>query len=332
MWTKFNQGKLYTLYAWCKKIIWGVIVIFLLIGCASNTTPAPTPTLTREESIPSTTVKIFPEQDLYPPILHTEGWENPVPVEGGINSAGGEDSPFVTPDGSSLFFFFTPDVSIPAEKQVIDGVTGIYSAIMKEGVWKNVTRVVLQDSGKLALDGCAFVQGPWIWFCSAREGYTGVNLFTATFRDGKWQDWNAVGEPFTDYEVGEMHITADGTELYFHSPRSGGKGQFDIWVMRHNDVGWGKPENVAVLNSQENEGWPFVTQDGLELWFTRFYLGSPAIFRSTRINGQWANPELIISQFAGEPTLDNDGNIYFVHHFFREGVMLEADIYVAHRK
>ena len=43
-------------------------------------------------------------------------------------------------------------------------------------------------------------------------------------------------------------------------------------------------------------------------------------------------PELIISQFAGEATLDKDGNIYFTHHFYNDGKMVEADIYVAMKK
>jgi hypothetical protein len=37
-------------------------------------------------------------------------------------------------------------------------------------------------------------------------------------------------------------------------------------------------------------------------------------------------------QFAGEPSLDNEVNIYFTHHFFKDNVMLEADYYVARRK
>ena len=90
--------------------------------------------------------------------------------------------------------------------------------------------------------------------------------------------------------------------------------------------------NIEAVNTPENEGWPFVTQDGNELWFTRTYLGTPAIFRSKRVNGEWQEPELIISQFAAEPSLDNEGNVYFTHHFFKDGVMLEADYYVAYRK
>ncbi|MFH1014038.1 MAG: hypothetical protein V1769_05990, partial [Thermoplasmatota archaeon] len=76
-----------------------------------------------------------------------------------------------------------------------------------------------------------------------------------------------------------------------------------------------------------------VSEDGTELWFTRTYMGTPAVYRSLWVNDSWAEPELIVSQFAGEPTLDNDRNLYFVHHFFDESAnMLEADIYVCYKK
>jgi hypothetical protein len=86
---------------------------------------------------------------------------------------------------------------------------------------------------------------------------------------------------------------------------------------------------VAVVNSPEVDGWPYVSPDGQELWFTRTYQGSPAIYRSHRIAGAWSEPELIVSQFAGEPSLDVEGNLYFVHHWIRDGVILDADLYVA---
>jgi hypothetical protein len=62
-------------------------------------------------------------------------------------------------------------------------------------------------------------------------------------------------------------------------------------------------------------------------------LGSPAIYRSVKVNGAWSEPELIISQFAGEPSVDDDGNIYFVHHLYTaDSRMKEAEIYTAQRK
>jgi hypothetical protein len=50
---------------------------------------------------------------------------------------------------------------------------------------------------------------------------------------------------------------------------------------------WQSPENIAAINSEENDGWPYVAQDGKEMWFTRTYQGSPAIFRSKNVNGEW---------------------------------------------
>ena len=237
-------------------------------------------------------------------------------------------------DGETLYFFFTPNVTVLAEQQVLDGVTGIYMSIKQNGSWTTAKRVILQDTGKISLDGAEFVQGNVMWFASAREGYTGVNLFTAEFKNGKWSNWRYVGDKLMkEYEVGEMHITADGTELYFHSPRFGGKGQFDIWVSRNAGNEWQAPENVAAVNTAETDCWPFISQDGNELWFTRTHNGSPAVYRSTKLNGKWHEPELIVSQFAGEPTLDNKGSLYFVPHFFdAEGEMVEADIYVAYKK
>lgn len=298
-------------------------------GCGS----APVQTISRAEAISKDAVKINPQTDLLPPILHSSEWEKPVPVLGPINTAGAEDSPFILPDGNTLYFFFTPDPNVPVEKQLFDGVTGIYESSKIAGQWSEPRRVILEKSGKKALDGCEFVQGDMMWFCSAREGYTGINLFTAKKKNGQWTDIKYVGDKLAkEYQVGEMHITADGNELYFHSPKAGGKGQLDIWVAKKIGNEWQAPENVSVINSAESEGWPFVSEDGKELWFLRWYKGSPAIFRSKKVDNQWQNPVLIISQFAGEPTLDNLGNLYFVHHYYKDNKMLEADIYVARKK
>ena len=199
--------------------------------------------ISRESIIPAGAVKMTPETDLHPPILHSDEWNQPTPLTDAINTAGGEDSPFILSDGNLLYFFFTPNVTVPAEKQLFDGVTGIYESRKQNGTWSTAKRVILQDAGKLALDGAEFVQGDIMWFASAREGYTGVNLFTAELKDGKWTNWQYVGDRLMkEYQVGEMHITADGAELYFHSPRAGGKGQLDIWVSQNVNGEWQDPK------------------------------------------------------------------------------------------
>ena len=224
------KGNMSTSKGSAKLYIIGVACIVAIVTAAfiivKNFPLQETPELpTRESAISVDARKMMPEADIHPPILHSNEWSQPVPLGSAINTAGGEDSPFILPEGDTMYFFFTPNVTIPAEQQVTDGVTGIYVSTKQNGIWTSSQRVILQDTGKLALDGAEFVQGDTMWFASAREGYTGVNLFTAEYKNGKWTDWQYVGDKFMkEYQVGEMHITANGSELYFHSPRTGGKG------------------------------------------------------------------------------------------------------------
>lgn len=319
-------------------LIFCALIGFILAACGgARGTPAvipPTPSraaeaasLERETKIPPGAVKMSPETDAQPPVLLSDEYEEPVPIPGAVNTAGGEDSPFITPDGDTLYFFFTPDVNVPVEKQISDGVTGIYVSQKDGGGWGKPERVMLQDPGKLALDGCEFILGDTMWFCTAREGESGIHWYTAEFRAGRWQAWrNAEFDPA--YQVGELHISGDGAALYFHSARAGGQGGLDIWMSAGSGGEWQTPTNLAAVNSAENEGWPALSPDGSELWFYRNY----GVWRSRQVNGEWQAAEQILSSLAGEPSLDGDGNIYFVHHFFEGDQMIEADIYVAYKK
>lgn len=291
----------------------------------------------KEEYVPSRyskisedIIKILPENDFNPPKSESEDYYDPVPVPGLINTAGGEDSAFILPDGETLYFFFTPDVRVTVKEQILDEVTGIYKSTKNKDFWGEPTRVLLQDPGKLALDGCEFILGDEMYFCSAREGYTGLHWFKAILVNGTWVNWINVDEELRmeEYMVGELHISSDGQTLYFHSAREDGKGLYDIWVSEKVNGKWDTPVNLDVVNSEGIEGWPCLSHDGKELWFSKDY----GVWRSIKINGKWSTPERVFFPLAGEPSIDNIGNVYFTHHFFKDEVMLEADIYVAYKK
>ncbi len=317
-----------------RKIALGMIVgLFagLILACAGTvekSAPQPViPAYRREDKIPANAVKVLPGTDENPPVISLDGYEAPVPIPGKVNTAGAEDSPFITDDGNTLYFFFTPDVAVPVEKQLADGVTGVYVSHKTDGEWGEPERVILQDPGKLALDGCVFVLGNVMWFCSVRDGYQGMNWFTALYKDGKWGNWQIADFP-PDFKTGELHITGDGNEMYFASDRPGGKGGLDIWVSEKDNGTWQPPVNVTNVNTSDNDGWPAVSPDGNSLWLTRNY----GIWRSQKAGGLWQKPELVLSPLAGEVTMDRAGNLYFVHHFYSKGRMIEADIYVAYKK
>lgn len=306
-------------------LLYAAIISVVTLGGGCEQTPVELPT--RESKIPTDAVKITPATDVSPPKSLSAEYENPIPLPSPVNTAGAEDSSFIFPDGNTLYFFFTPDVRIPAEKQLIDGVTGIYVAKKSDGVWQNPERIILQDKNKVALDGCEFVSGDMIWFCSAREGYDGIHWFTAEFKNDKWQNWQNADFP-AEYKVGELHFSADGNEVYFHSDRPGGRGGLDIWISKKIDGVWQEPENVSAVNTSGDEGWPALTPDENELWTYKDY----ALWRSKKVDDEWSKPVKMFSPLAGEATIDNEGNVYFIHHFYKNDVMLEADIYVAKKK
>lgn len=258
-----------------KMLIW-LLVFVLLAGCAAETPapPSPTPPPDRESLIPAEQAKITPETDVYPPVSETDEYQDPVPLPYPVNTRGAEDSAYMMPDGQTLYVWFTPSPQVPVEEQLVDGVTGIYVFHKTPDGWSKAERVMLQDPGKLSLDGCGFVQNNVIWFCAAREGYTGLHWFTAELKNGVWQNWQPTNFK-ESYEVGELHITADGSELYFHSRRAGGQGGYDIWVSQNLNGVWQEPVNIAIVNSPQTDGLPSVSPDGSELWLTHAVMARP---------------------------------------------------------
>ncbi len=138
-----------------------VIILFLLLinnlGCTLTEISESNEDIyiiaARQSKIPKDILKREPATDKYPPILHSDEFKYPIPMQKPINTAGAEDSPFIMPDGNTLYFFFTPDVRVLPEKQVLDGVSGIWVSYKTNDIWSEPQRVWLQTPDKLALDG-----------------------------------------------------------------------------------------------------------------------------------------------------------------------------------
>ncbi len=312
-----------------------VVAFVLLIAAMAGQKDDGVTVPPRSETIPADAVKMTPAADSFAPVLHSTEWQDPVPMPGPVNTAGAEDSPFITPDGERFFFFFTPDVRVPVQEQLLDEVTGIWWCQNVGGSWTEPERILLNDD--LSLEGAEFVQDDTMWFASARAGnYGEIDIYTAEYADGEWGDVENAGEQLNvDYDIGEFHITADGQTMYFHTGKWSVGGDMDLWTTERTAIGWSQPVEVPGVNTASNEGYPFVTEDGSELWYTGDsglgYTG-PALYRCLWDGDAWGPAEEMVSNFAGECTMDEAGNLYFVHHYFTEDVtMIEADIYVAYR-
>ncbi len=318
-------------------IVSSIVVVVFILAVIAISQPKQVKVVTQQDrlnAIPSTAVKQGPETDIHKPVMLSSHWSAPVPMDGPVNTAGAEDSPFITANGTWFFFFFTPDVSVPAERQLIDGVTGIWWTQKTAEGWTSPEKIILSDD--VSLDGAEFVQGDTMWFGSVRAGNLGeIDVYTAQYEDGRWTDVKNAGQQLNvDYDIGEFHITADASTMYFHSGKWDSGGSMDIWRIQKSGSGWSTPVLVpGVNNATRDDGYPFISNDGGQLLFTSTsthgYAG-PSVYRSTlQANGSWGQPEEIVANFAGEPTMDAAGNLYFVHHYFdASNNMVEADIYV----
>ena len=316
-----------------------VVVVFLLvITLILDSLPEDeVETPLRSDVIPDDAVKGTPATDFWPPILNSTEWEDPIPMPGPVNTAGAEDSPFMLPDGKTFFFFFTPDVTVPVQEQLLDKVTGIWWTRNVNGTWTEPEKIILCDD--VSLDGAEFVAGDSMWFASVRAGNLGeIDVFFADYEDEEWTNVRNAGELLNvEYDIGEFTLSPDGETLYFHSGSWDEGESMDIFSSQWTGSTWGAPVLVPNINTPTaNEGFPFITPDGQELWLTstsRIGQPGPALFRSLWTGTGWGAPVEIASSFAGECTLDEAGNLYFVHHYYTEGgTMIEADIYVAYKK
>jgi hypothetical protein len=135
----------------------------------------------------------------------------------------------------------------------------------------------------------------------------------------------------------------DGLEMYIESDRTGGYGNYDVWVLRRDSIGedWAPPENLGPLvNSPSADNACSISKDGLTLYFSSKRPGGHGkadIYVTTRAtrNDPWdeaVNIGPVINSFAldGVPWISPDNlELYFTSR--RPGGYGVGDIYVTRR-
>ena len=138
-------------------------------------------------------------------------------------------------------------------------------------------------------------------------------------------------------------ISADGLELYFHSMRSGGQGEGDIWVTTRTtkDEAWGTPVNLGPLvNSSSYEFDACISADGLSLYVNSMRPGSYGeddLWINTRATASdpWGpavnlGPTVNCPTWDYGPSISADGlSLYFASN--RPDGFGESDVYVTTR-
>jgi Tol biopolymer transport system component/tetratricopeptide (TPR) repeat protein len=199
---------------------------------------------------------------------------------------------------------------------------------------------------------CFSYDGSEMYISTNRPGGQGNLDVWALSRASIDVDWGppenlgpAVNSPKYD---GNASISTDGLTLYFCSNRAGGYGGQDIYMTTRatkSDL-WGPPVNVGqTVNSSANDVQPWISTDGLELYFTSWRAGgygSSDIYVTRR--AAWTEPWAeavnlgpVVNSAYGDcaPCLSPDGLVLFFSDAyisqFRPGGYGSADIWMARR-
>ncbi len=169
---------------------------------------------------------------------------------------------------------------------------------------------------------CISGDGLEFYFSSNRAGGLGDWDTWVTTRETVNDEWGMpanLGPPVnTSGQEHAPRLSNDGLELYFSCwNRPGGYGAADLWVSKRTTVNdpWGPPVNLGpVVNSSADENFPFISANGLSLFFSEDYggpyrpggFGNIDMWVSTRasVNDPWETP-LNLGPIVNSSSLDS---------------------------
>lgn len=125
--------------------------------------------------------------------------------------------------------------------------------------------------------------------------YGNIDKYSINVKYGwrKDKDFTLLSEK--KYIETSVFITKDGSKLFYTSNSKDGVGGYDIFMRENTGADtWSEPINLN-LNTEFDEGFPFLTDDGKTIYFTSNGLpgfGGFDLYKSTwNENGYWNEPE-----------------------------------------
>jgi Tol biopolymer transport system component len=170
---------------------------------------------------------------------------------------------------------------------------------------------------------CLTPGGDTIIFDAATpDGKGGYNLWLSWKENGGWVQARSLGDSLNSrWNEGSPFLTVDGRFLYFSSDRPNGPGDYDLYVSERRHGIWQSPQPLTYpINTRYSEGWPCLSRDGRQLYFSSNRPGGRGnldLWRSEKREGQWSEPVNLGDSVNGPgweccPSLSRDGKeMYF---------------------
>jgi outer membrane protein OmpA-like peptidoglycan-associated protein/Tol biopolymer transport system component len=194
-----------------------------------------------------------------------------------INSTGDSldliGGPSISFDGNELYFFRT--VGVTANPEIF------FSTRQKDG-WSEPTNIgaPINTEGyegfpSISADGSTlyFVrqnkEGPTSKEFKKEEMFCLAIFKSVRDKNGIWGKPEKLPWPINQDCEKAPRIMADGRTLIFSSNRPGGKGGFDMYQSKLNDLGeWTTPENMAFVNTDKDDQLPCISAEGDLMYYT----------------------------------------------------------------
>lgn len=183
-----------------------------------------------------------------------------------------DKEPFVTPDGSRLFFASTrPDA--PGGP---DSAFDIWVLERNGSGWSEPTRLGPAVNSDDYDNYPTVAANGNLYFGSRRQGGHGdLDIYRARFADSAYLPAENLGPAInTEATDADPYIAPDESYLIFTSTREGTLGAGDLYVSFNRSGAWTEPVNLGpAINSSEFDYAPLVTPDGKRFLFSRGWGG-----------------------------------------------------------
>jgi len=202
-------------------------------------------------------------------VMKWEGgvWTDPAPVS--FSSGHGEVDPFISPDGSRLFF----GSRRPLHSEEPESGWQIWVVNRLGSGWGEPEPLGgAVNSGERQIYPSVAADGT-LYFQSIRDGTLGESdIFLSRLEDGEYRQVENIGPPInSEYAEGDVYIApAQDYIIFVSSDRPGGFGQGDLYIsFRLPDGTWSTPTNLGpTINTERTDYCPVVSPDGRYFFYS----------------------------------------------------------------
>ncbi|MHC4863618.1 MAG: M56 family metallopeptidase [Planctomycetota bacterium] len=191
------------------------------------------------------------------------GWSEPVKLGPAINTEYDESYPYLSADGTSLYF--------NSNRPGGFGGADIYVSRKVDGVWQepeNLGSVV--NSSHNEAGPMLSHDGKYLFFWSDRTSSPSTMIFVSRIVDGEFHAPQPLPYSINSaVHTDEPFLTADGKMLYFQTcKRSGNINKRDLWCSDFDEGVFQMPVNLGpVINQYPRQKSPSLTADGRLLYY-----------------------------------------------------------------